>query len=259
MVVNDKMTKAKILVVEDEKITAEHIKLGLESATYEVVGIVSSGESAIKMVEENHVDLVLMDIHLKGEMDGIDAAEEIRGRFGLPVIFLTAYSDENTVQRAKITEPSGYILKESFGFIRKPFVESELHTAIEITLYRHRTEKRLREHQRWLAAVLNSISDAVIATDSLRQVKFMNPVAEELTGWIAEDAIGMDLGDVFKILGVKNGSRDVSLELDVLPLDPMMLILRDGTQKQINGNVTPIKDDNGNIEGLVVIFRPIEV
>jgi PAS domain S-box-containing protein len=117
----------------------------------------------------------------------------------------------------------------------------------------------LREHQRWLAAVLNSISDAVIATDSLRQVKFMNPVAEELTGWIEEDAIGMDLGDVFKVLGVKNGSRDVSLELNVLPLDPVMLILKDGTQRQINGNVTPIKDENGNVEGLVVIFRPLVI
>lgn len=259
MVVKEEMNNAKILVVEDEKITAESIKLGLESASYEVVGLVSSGESAIKMVEEQSVDLVLMDIHLKGEMDGIGAAEEIRERFGLPIIFLTAYSDENTVQRAKITEPSGYILKESFGFIRKPFVESELHTAIEITLYRHRTEKRLREHQRWLTAVLSSISDAVIATDSLRQVKFMNPVAEELTGWIAQDAIGMDLEDVYKILGVKNGSRDVSLELDVLPLDSVMLISQDGTQKQINGNVTPIKDEKGNIEGLVVIFRPVEV
>ncbi len=245
------MTNAKILVVEDEKITAEHIKLGVESANYEVVGIVSSGESAIKMVEENQVDLVLMDIQLKGEMDGIDAADEIRDRFGIPVIFLTAYSDEITVQRAKITEPSGYI--------KKPFVESELHTAIEITLYRHRTEKRLRENQRWLAAVLNSISDAVIATDSLRQVKFMNPVAEELTGWIEEDAIGMDLGDVFKILGVKNGARDVSLELNILPLDTVMLILKDGSPRQINGNVTHIKDENGNIEGLVVIFRALEV
>jgi PAS domain S-box-containing protein len=258
MVVKRKMTNAKILVVEDEKITAEHIKLGLESANYEVVGLVTSGESAIKMVEEQSVDLVLMDIHLKGEMDGIDTAEEIRERFGIPVIFLTAYSDENTVQRAKITEPSGYILKESFGIIKKPFVESELHTAIEITLYRHRTEKRLRENQRWLAAVLNSINDAVIATDSLRQVKFMNPVAEELTGWIEEDAIGMDLGEVFKILGVKNVSKDVSLEQDVLPLDHVMLILQDGTQTQINGNVTPIKDEMGNIEGLVVIFRPLE-
>ncbi len=251
------MTNAKILVVEDEKITAEHIKLGLESATYEVAGLVGSGESAVKIVEEQPVDLVLMDIHLKGEMDGIDAAEVIRERFGIPVIFLTAYSDENTVQRAKITEPSGYILKESFGFIKKPFVESELHTAIEITLYRHRTEKRLREHERWLAAVLNSISDAVIATDSLRQVKFINPVAEELTGWIAEDATGMDLGDVFKTLGVKNISEDASLDPDVLPLDHVMLTLQDGTQTQINGNVTPIKDENGRIEGLVVIFRPV--
>lgn len=112
------MANAKILIVEDEKITSEHIKLGLESAGYQVVGMVTSGEEAIKKAEELPVELVLMDIHLKGEMDGIDAAEEIRERFGIPVIFLTAYSDENTVQRAKITEPSGYIIKEPFGFIK---------------------------------------------------------------------------------------------------------------------------------------------
>lgn len=253
------MTSAKILVVEDERITAEHIKLGLKSADYDVVSLVASGEAAIKTVEEQPVDLVLMDIHLKGEMDGIDAAEEIRERFGIPVIFLTAYSDETTVQRAKITEPSGYIIKEPFGFVKKPFAEGELHTAIEITLYRHRTEKRLREHERWLNAVLNSISDAVIATDSLRQVKFMNPVAEDLTGWIAEDAIGMDLGEVFRVLGAESSSEGVSLDLTALHLDRGMLTSQDGSQIQINGNITPIKDENGNIEGLVVIFRPFEI
>ena len=253
------MTRAKILVVEDERITAEHIKLGLESADYEVVGLVNSGEAGIKNVEERAVDLVLMDIHLKGEMDGIEAAEEIRERFGIPVIFLTAYSDENTVQRAKLTEPSGYIIKEPFGFVRKPFADSELHTAIEITLYRHRTEKRLREHERWLNDVLNSISDAVIATDHQRQVKFMNPVAEDLTGWIEEDAIGMDLKEFFKVLGVESGSEDVPLEFNPFHLDRGMLTSQDGIQVQINGNITPIKDENGNIDGLVVIFRPVEI
>lgn len=251
------MANAKILIVEDEKITSEHIKLGLESAGYQVVGMVTSGEEAIKKVEELPVELVLMDIHLKGEMDGIDAAEEIRERFGIPVIFLTAYSDENTVQRAKITEPSGYIIKEPFGFIKKPFLEDELHTIIEITLYKHRTEKRLREHERWLQAVLNSISDAVIATDSLRQVKFMNGLAEDLTGWIEADAIGMELEEVFNIMGMESISKD-SLEMVKVPLHHAMLASQDGSQNIINGNITPIEDESGKIEGLVVTFRSIE-
>jgi len=252
------MAHAKILIVEDEKITSEHIKLGLESAGYQVVGMVTSGEEAIKKVEDLPVELVLMDIHLKGEMDGIDAAEEIRERFGIPVIFLTAFSDENTVQRAKITEPSGYIIKEPFGFIKKPFIEDELHTTIEITLYKYRTEKRLREHERWLAAVLNSISDALIATDSLRQVKFMNGLAEDLTGWIEADAIGMDLEKVFNIMGMESVSKDDSLKMVKVPRYHAMLASQDGSQKIINGNITPIEDESGKIEGLVVTFRSIE-
>jgi len=252
------MTSAKILVVEDERITAEHIKLGLKSADYDVVGIDDSGEAAIQSVEEKNVDLVLMDIHLKGRMDGIEAAEEIRERFGIPVIFLTAYSDETTVQRAKLTEPSGYIIKEPFGFIKKPFAEGELHTAIEITLYRHRTEKRLREHEKYLSAVLKSISDAVIATDSLRQVKFMNPVAEDLTGWLEENAIGMDLREVLKVLKTEKSPTEVLLDMDVASIDQGMLTSQDGTQVKINGNITPIIDEKGNVEGLVVIFRSLE-
>lgn len=252
------MPNVSILVVEDEKITAEHIKMGLENGGYQVVGMVVSGKEAIQKVEEEQVDLVLMDIHLKGEMDGIQAAEEIRNRYGIPVIFLTAYSDEDTVQRAKITEPSGYIIKEPFGMVKKPFVEDELHTTIEITLYRHKMEKRLREHERWQAAVLNSISDAVIATDALRQVKFMNPLAEDLTGWIEADAIGMDLEEVFNVLGSESLAKHVSSDNITTPMEHVVLISQDGSQKMVNGSITPIKDDKDKIEGMVVTFRPIE-
>jgi len=96
----------KILVVEDEIITAEHIKLALKNQGYQVVSLVISGEEAINKVEDTGVDLVLMDINLKGEMDGVEAAEEIWDSHSIPLIFLTAYSDEKTLQRAKITEPS---------------------------------------------------------------------------------------------------------------------------------------------------------
>lgn len=252
------MDKVKILIVEDEKITAEHMKMGLEKSGYQVVDTVVSGKDAINKVEELQVDLVLMDIHLKGDMDGIDAAEEIRNRFGIPVIFLTAYSDEATVQRAKLTEPSGYVIKEPFELLNKPFVEEELHTTIEITLYRHRMEKRLREHERWLAAVLNSISDAVIATDSLNQVKFMNRLAEDLTGWIEADAIGMELEEVFKTLQTESTFKKVSLEAVTVPVGQAMLIANDKSQTLIEGCITPIKDENGKIEGLVVTFRPVK-
>jgi CheY-like chemotaxis protein len=122
----------KILVVEDEIITAEHIKLALKNQGYQVVSLVISGEEAINKVEDTGVDLVLMDINLKGEMDGVEAAEEIWDSHSIPLIFLTAYSDEKTLQRAKITEES---VKKSFGVLNKPFKEEDLHSLIEKTLH----------------------------------------------------------------------------------------------------------------------------
>ena len=224
------MMAAKILVVEDERITAEDIKGGLQNAGYTVPAIVDSGEDAIKKTEEFSPDLVLMDIKLKGEMDGIKAAEDIRSRFGIPVIYLTAYSDNNTVQRAKITEPSGYILKEQTGLIKKPFEESELHTAIEITLYRHKMERRLRNNAKWMDALLRSVNDGVVAVDSVGKVKFMNSVAEGLTGWLELDAVGMDLRNVLTFFDEMPVVFDeVSLN-EALGEDNLMLTSCDGSR-----------------------------
>ena len=108
----------RILVVEDERITAEDIKSGLESADYEVLDMISTGEKAIEMAGKLQPDLVLMDIKLKGKMDGIEAAGQIKLKYDIPVIYLTAYSDEYTVRRAKKTDHSGFILKENTGLIK---------------------------------------------------------------------------------------------------------------------------------------------
>jgi len=127
-------TPIHILVVEDEGVTALDTGEQLESLGYAVTTAVFSGRDAVRRVEALRPDLVLMDIRLKGRMDGIEAAQEIRDRFHVPVIYATAYADEATVQRAKQTEPSGYLLK--------PFDARELRTAIEVALYRHRMERQ---------------------------------------------------------------------------------------------------------------------
>ncbi|MBN1889726.1 MAG: PAS domain S-box protein [Thermoflexales bacterium] len=131
------MSDVRILVVEDERIVAKDIQLRLHELGYRVAGVVASGEQAIQQAAELRPDLVLMDILLKGELDGIQAAEQIQARFGIPVMYLTSHSDEATLQRAKLTSPLGYILK--------PFESRELHTAIEIALYRHAIEGKIRE------------------------------------------------------------------------------------------------------------------
>ncbi len=131
------MTAAKILIVEDESIIAMTIEQALTGLGFDIAGIASTGEKAIELAEKRWPDLILMDIRLAGEMDGIEAAGQIRARFGLPIIFLTSHSDDAILKRARVTEPHGYILK--------PFEERELHIAIEMALYKHRAETQIRQ------------------------------------------------------------------------------------------------------------------
>ncbi|MBP1624626.1 MAG: sensory transduction regulatory protein, partial [Acidobacteria bacterium] len=132
-------SKARILVVEDETIVALDLQNSLKILGYEVVGTASNGPDAIAKATKTRPDLVLMDIILQGDMDGVQTAEAIHAQLNVPVIFLTACADEKTLQRAKVTEP--------FGFMIKPFEDRELHSHIEIALYRNTMERRLRESE----------------------------------------------------------------------------------------------------------------
>ncbi|AUB56693.1 two-component system response regulator [Methanobacterium subterraneum] len=127
------------MLVEDEIIVAADVKNRLENMGYEVLGIFDTGEEAIEKAGELKPNLVLMDIVLKGDMDGIDAAQKIRELFDIPIIYLTAYSDEKTLQRAKVTEPFGYVLK--------PFEDREIQSAIEMAIYKHKMEQQLKESE----------------------------------------------------------------------------------------------------------------
>ena len=131
------MVEGKILVVEDEHIVAMGLRAMLRNLGYTVTGVASSGKDAISKAESTFPDVVLMDIMLKGDMDGVDAAKEIRERFNVPVVYLTAYSDNNILERAKKTEPFGYIIK--------PFDEKDLHSSLEVALHRYRKEKEKSE------------------------------------------------------------------------------------------------------------------
>jgi len=133
------MAKSKILIVEDENIVAKDIQNTLISLGYAVQAIVSSGEKAIKEVEQARPELVLMDIMLKGKMSGIEAANYIREHFDIPVVFLTAYTDDGTVGKAKISEPYGYIIK--------PFKEKELQTTIEMAIYKHEKDIQVKKER----------------------------------------------------------------------------------------------------------------
>jgi PAS domain S-box-containing protein len=249
------MSQVRILVVEDESVVAKDIQWSLKSLGYTICGWASSGEEALEKVESLKPDLVLMDIVLKGGIDGVEAAEHIRTHFDIPVVYLTAYADEHTLQRAKVTEPFGYILK--------PFEERELHTTIEVALYKHKTERRIKQSQYWLSTTLKSISDGVITTNTEGQITFLNLNAEVLTGWKESEALGKDLNGIFNV-------RDQ--EGAPLPVKPWLESLREGrvvgpmTHQLVSGKDTaipidystaPIRDERGETIGMVLAFRDI--
>jgi len=186
------MSDAKLLVVEDESIVAMEIQNRLETLGYTVTAMATSGEEAIKKAEEVRPDILLMDIGLKGDMDGVEAAEQIRNRFDIPVIYLTAYTDEKTLKRAKVTEP--------FGYIPKPFEDREFHATIEIALYKHRMEKALRESEVRLKAQYKSIP---IPTYTWQKVEddFVlidyNDAAVEITQGKITDYVGMKANEMY--------------------------------------------------------------
>ncbi len=251
------MSKVKqVLVVEDEIIVADDIRKRLIRMGYNVPVAVSSGKEAIEKANENLPDLVLMDIVLRGDMDGIEAAEKIHSSLDIPVVYLTAYADEKTLQRARITEPYGYIIK--------PFKERELQINLEIALYKYDMEKRLKASKQWLSAAINSIGDAVIATDPEGEVKLINPIAEALTGWKQEEAMGQPLKKIFNIV-----SEDAGINVDdpvskVLRegifyglIDHTVLISNSGTKIPVDIIGSPIKDEKDNVIGVVVVFYDI--
>ena len=250
------MANESVLVVEDEGIVAMHIENILKSLGYTVSGTFSSGEEAIETAKNFRTDLVLMDIVLKGKMDGIEAADHIRNNFDIPVIFLTAYGDESTLHRAKITEPYGYLLK--------PFKERELHIAIEIALYKHGIEARLRSIDRFLTTILQSIGDAIITTDLTGRITFFNYLAGRLTGWDPEEAANKNLTDVFNISdekthkSIEDPAARIIRDGTSLSLVPYtILISRDGKEIPIDGSGAPLRDEKGAVEG--ALFSGISV
>ncbi|HYL99583.1 MAG TPA: ATP-binding protein, partial [Blastocatellia bacterium] len=199
---------------------------------------------------------VLMDIKLQGEMDGIQTAHALRSLLDIPVVYLTSYSDQNTIERAKVTEPFGYLLK--------PFKEKELLATIEMAVYKHEADANLKRHRELLATILRSIGDGVIAIDREGRVQFMNAAAERLTGWTEGEASAKPLGDVFDLRDASSGNPVPDPEQPMLRdgtageiPDNVLLRSRDGREFAIDDSAAPIKDSKGNTLGLVLAFRDI--
>jgi PAS domain S-box-containing protein len=245
----------RILIVEDEAIVAKDIELRLRAMGYDIIGLAASGEKALTLLESSSADLVLMDITLKGKMDGIETAGIVRNLYDIPVVFLTAYADTPTLERAKTTDPFGYILK--------PFEERSLQIHIEIAFHKYQNEKRIKAREKWIESVLNSISSAVIATDSDGHINYVNPAAEELLEIPRSDLLSTSVITSIRFF-------DES-ELPMMS-NPIQLVLKKGTAQlydqigiQINAN-TPkmvqlsavgLRDHKESVNGVVIGLRDI--
>lgn len=181
------MNDTRIMIVEDERIVARDLQFRLQGLGYQVAAMASEGHDAINKAGSSRPNLVLMDIRLENGMDGIEAAEQIRNQLDIPVVFLTAYADQATLARAKITEPFGYILK--------PFEERELQSTIEIALYRHKAEQKLRESERRYRSLVDNSQGLIWTHDLDGNILSINPAAAHLLGYEPKEMVGHDLSE----------------------------------------------------------------
>src|SRR5881396_3203085 len=238
-----------VLIVEDERIVAKDLQQTLAGMGYDAFGIASSAEEAVARASERCPDVVLMDIRIKGRRDGIETAEILRQRFRVPVVYLTALADDGTIDRAKKTEPYGYLLK--------PVKPAELRSAIELSLYKHEMEKRLRERERWFSTTLRSVADAVITVDLAGNVSFMNPVAEQLTGVTLRDALGRPARAIMRLDPKQASSLDQALEQGkTTHIQESELENGTGVNRIISDSAAPVVDE-GQLLGAVMVFRDV--
>ena len=250
------MNKIQILIVEDEGLVAKDLQSMLRRLGYEVPATVGTGELAIQTAAANMPDLILMDINLRGKMDGVMAAETINANQDVPIVYLTANSDEATLQRAKVTDP--------FGFLIKPFEERSIQAGIEVALYKHKTEKQNREREQWLSTTLKSIADAVVTTDANGRVTFLNAVAESLSGWTQEQSLGRHYSEVFSIIDEE--TRQIPPDAIAIALaegisktgiNHTLLLARDGSERHVEHSVAPIRQDGKKVAGCVIVFSDV--
>jgi PAS domain S-box-containing protein len=227
------MVTRNILVVEDEIIIAREIQKRLEMLGYQA-SIVSSGEEALKEIQKGDIDLIVMDVMLKGKIDGIETANEILAKHDIPIVFSTAHSDENTIERAKLAEPYGYVLK--------PVQAKEFQITIEMALYKHAAQKVFNEEKEWFSAMLNSFEQGLIAVDRSDRIQFMNKTAEKLSGWERKEATGKAAEEILILrLAHKEAPR---------------LIKKDKKEVSISYQIKDITNSKKEKIGSLIVFTP---
>lgn len=247
------MHERRVLIVEDEKIIALDLQRRLEKFGYRVVALCATAAEAVDAALEYLPDIILMDIMLGGEQDGIDAAIEIKAHHNTPIVFLTAYADDKTVERAKKAEPVGYVLK--------PFKERELQTTIDIALYKADVDRKLHEQEQLFETIFDTMNDGLIAVDRDQNIRFLNPVAQELMGTTDEAAVENPLSDFFSIHDEHSELAaaipfSAVLEGTTFRFENVFIETEQGGRVNVSGTISPIRTHYGT-EGALVTFRDV--
>jgi hypothetical protein len=246
-----------VLITEDDKVSAKFLQESLKSLKYNVVDIAQTAEEAIKLAGIHNPDIVIMDINLPGDVDGIEATKRIRTIHKIPVVYLTSHSDTDTLERALTTEPNGYLLK--------PFKKQELFTVIEMALYRDTLEKKLKANEQFLALTLECIGDGLITTDNNGNITLINKEAEKLTGFSIKEVRGKNIFQIYPV--AIEDSKEIFKSFDDLlkfyfseeQNKDLILTLKDKTVIPISQTIAPIKDEDNNIKGYIITFRDISL
>jgi len=236
----------RILVVEDDGVIALYVEDVLRRLGHDVVGPVSTAGSALRSASSERPDLVLMDIRLGRKMSGINTAARIRHSMNIPVIFVTAHSDESTLRQAKGTEP--------YGFVLKPFDENDLRIAIDMAIHKHGSDARLKRSEQRFATTLRAIREAVIATDVTGAIDFLNAAAEELAGIASSDALGKPLTSLLKLLDAKSRQP---LALDQPWNGEALLVNSSGDQVPVAGSIATLTSHKDEATGRVLVLRNV--
>ncbi|MGZ7069788.1 MAG: PAS domain S-box protein, partial [Methanobacterium sp.] len=241
---------SRILIVEDEAITAIDMEGTLKTLGYEVVSIASTGKDAILKAGELKPDLVLMDIFLKGNMDGIEATSKIQSAFNIPVIYLTAYSDENTLKRAKLTKP--------YGFLTKPVNYDGLSGAIETALYNHGLNQKLVESEEKYRRIVETANEGIWAIDKDYITTFVNQRMAEILGYTIEEMVGQIYTSfLFDEDEEKYELKMESLKQGTSEQYEWRIKHKNGSKIWVNISATPIKDESGSFNGSFAMFTDI--